>query len=144
MWKALQLLVPDAFSANAQNYRLATGHVSIEPILRLVDSFMLYHLCSGNFRDYETFQTAADAVRDSTEIPSVDDFIGILRKCQVRPVDNPGARGRALFTATHWLLDGPSRHYHGKGNVSILIHEVDSSLNIPSRRTENETETAAS
>jgi DGQHR domain-containing protein len=136
MWKALEKLVPDAFGANATDYRLATGHVSIEPLFRLVNSFMLYHLCKGDFGEYSTFEEAVDAVGESKTIPSVEEFIDILKKCRVRPAGVAEGKSNPLFTQKHWAMNGPSRHYHGKGNVSILVGEVNESLKIPPKEKE--------
>lgn len=128
LWKALEKLVPNAFLKPTE-YRLCTGHVSIEPLYRVVNTFMLYHLCKGNFSKFETFEQAAESVAGSNTIPTVDEFAQILKKCRVTPVS--GRTAVELFTDSHWKNDGQCRHYHGKGNVSILVNEINISLGIP-------------
>jgi DGQHR domain-containing protein len=134
MWKALQQLVPKAFT-NASEYRLCTGHVSIEPIHRVLNSFMLYFLCDGSFSKFETFEQAAESVANSNKVPTVAEFVRILKECKVTPISGKGVPA-PLFTEIHWANNGPSRHYHGKGNVSVLVNEINTSLGIP--RTERQ------
>jgi DGQHR domain-containing protein len=144
MWKAIQTLVPDAFTKNALKYRLTTGHVAIEPLHRLLSSFMLYYLHGGDLKDYETFQDATDAIApDANKIPSPEEFVEILKKCRVRDAMST-SKGNPLFTEKHWKLEGPSRHYHGKGNVSILVGEVNKSLGIPPSKQRSDAKNAES